>query len=218
MFGLFKKFIPTRVKTKLLSALGILISLLVLIPVVFFYKATIDNAISRIESELTVSIVQIRDKIVTDQAEQLRVLAHAVAGMPSVQDNLMYQSRDDLLTVTAPMFEGLKQNIDLNVFHFHVPPATSFLRLQNPEKFGDDLSGFRKTVVQANETKEDAVGIEVGRAGLSIRAVVPVKYLNRKHAGTVEFGSPINDHLVEEVKKLLGHDVSVIVPDGNRFK
>ncbi len=218
MLSLLRKMMPVRVKTKLLLVLGVLISLLVIIPIVFFYQSTIDNATSRIEQASRVTIVQIRDKIVDDQAVHLKLLAHAIAGMPSVQDNLMYQSREDLMGVAAPLYEGLKKIIDLNVFHFHIPPATSFLRLQKPEKFGDDLSSFRKTVVQANETEKDAAGIEVGRAGLSIRAVVPVKYLNRKHAGTVEFGSPINDKLVQKLKKFFERDISVIVPDKEGFK
>lgn len=218
MFGLFRKILPVRVKTKLLLLLGVLISLLIIIPVIFFYQTTTDTATSKIEQSLKITIVQIRDEIVDDQAVQLKLLAHAIAGMPSVQDNLMYQSREDLLDVAAPMYEGLKKTIDLNVFHFHIPPATSFLRLQKPEKFGDDLSSFRKTVVQANETKSAAIGIEAGRAGLSIRAVVPVKYLNKKHAGTVEFGSPINDKLVQSLKKVFGRDISVIVADKEGFK
>jgi methyl-accepting chemotaxis protein len=112
----------------------------------------------------------------------------------------------------------LKKIIDLNVFHFHLPPATSFLRLQKPEKFGDDLSGFRKSVVQVNENQLDAVGIEAGVAGLSIRAVVPVLYLNRKHAGSVEFGAPINDKLLGQIKENIHDDISMIVPEGSGFK
>ncbi len=218
MFSFVKRLVPSKVKTKLLTALGILITAIIAIPVGLSYKSTVDNAVGKAEQSLQYSIIQIRDKLVTEKIKELQLIAHTVAAMPSIQDNLMYQAREDLQNVTAPLFKELKKKIDLNVFHFHIPPATSFLRLQKPEKYGDDLSSFRKTVVQANKTGKDAVGIEVGRAGLSIRAVVPVKYLGRKHAGTVEFGAPVNDQAVKEIKKLFGRDISVVVPDGDGFK
>jgi methyl-accepting chemotaxis protein len=217
MVSFGQRVIPSKVKTKLLSVLGVLITLMVAVPSILSYRATLNNTTKSLQEELTVSIVQVRDTITTQKAEQLKLLAHTVAGMPSVQDNVMFQSRDDLQNVTGPLYQGLSKIIDLNVFHFHLPPATSFLRLQKPEKFGDDLSSFRKTVVQVNETQQDAVGIEAGVSGLSVRAVVPILYLNKKHAGSVEFGAPINDKLLAQIKAGVGADLSVIVPDGDGF-
>ena len=218
MLSFTQNFIPSKVKTKLLTTLGVLITLMVAVPSILSYRTTLGNTSKNLEEELKANIVQARDTISIEKAEQLRLLAHTVAGMPSIQDNLMFQSRDDLHTVAAPLYEGLKKIIDLNVFHFHLPPATSFLRLQKPEKFGDDLSSFRNSVVQVNKVLQDAVGIENGVAGLSIRAVVPVKYLNKKHAGSVEFGAPLNDRLLEQIKATIHDDLSVIVPDGDGFK
>ena len=218
MASLVQKIIPSKVKTKLLVTLGLLITMMVAVPSILSYRTSLNNTAQDLEEELTATITQVRDTITVEKAEQLGLLAHTVAGMPSIQDNLMFQGREDLQAVTAPLYEGLKKIIDLNVFHFHLPPATSFLRLQKPEKFGDDLSGFRKSVVQVNENNQDAVGIEAGVAGLSIRAVVPVLYLNRKPAGSVEFGAPINDKLLEQIKENIHDDISMIVPEGSGFK
>jgi len=218
MFALLKTVVPVKVKTKLLVILGVLITLLIAIPSILSYRATLNNATTRLEHELTATITQVLYILTSEKAEQLRLLAHTVAGMPSVQDNLMFQSRDDLQAVAAPLYAGLKKIIDLNVFHFHLEPATSFLRLQKPEKFGDDLSGFRKTVVQVNKTHQDAVGIEKGVAGLSIRAVTPVKYLNKKHAGSVEFGMPINDKLLKKLKANYHVEISLIVAEKEGFR
>jgi len=216
--SLIKKIMPSKVKTKLLTTLGVLVTLMVAVPSILSYRATLNNTSQKLAEELTIKIGQVRDTITVDKAEQLRILAHTVAGMPSIQDNVMYQSREELLNVAAPLYAGLQKIIDLNVFHFHLPPATSFLRLQKPEKFGDDLSSFRKSVVQVNQNQKDVVGIEVGDAGLSIRAVVPVLYLNKKHAGSVEFGAPINDALLAQIKASIHDDLSVIMPDGEGFK
>jgi len=218
MVSFVRRVLPSKVKTKLLTVLGILITLMVAVPSILSYRTSLNNTIRNIEEELKATLAQVYETVTIDKAENLRLLAHAVAGMPSVQDNVMFQSRDDLQNVTAPMYEGLKKIVDLNVFHFHLPPAISFLRLQKPEKFGDDLSSFRKTVVQVNETQQDASGIEAGVAGLSMRAVVPIMYLNKKHVGSVEFGTPINDKLLEQIKTTIHNDLSVIVPDGDGFK
>ena len=218
MLSLVQKISPTKVKTKLLVTLGFLITMMVAVPSILSYRTTLNNTALNLEEELTATILQVRDTITIEKPEQLGLLAHTVAGMPSIQDNLMFQGREDLQAVTAPLYQGLKKIIDLNVFHFHLPPATSFLRLQKPEKFGDDLSSFRKSVVQVNESQKDAVGLEAGVAGLSIRAVVPVLYLNKKHAGSIEFGAPINDKLLEQIKESTHHDISMIVPEGSGFK
>lgn len=218
MVTLLKKMVPTKVKTRLLTTLGVLITLMVAIPSFLSYRSTIDNAVSRLEEELTDAVIQVRDKLTVEKPEQLKLLAHTVAGMPSIQDNVMFQDRDSLQGVTLPLYQDLKKLLDLNVFHFHTAPATSFLRVQEPEKFGDDLSGFRKSVLFVNEKQQDTVGIEMGVSGLAIRAVVPVAYLNKKHAGSVEFGAPLNDRLLEQIKANLHFDISVIIPEGEGFK
>jgi methyl-accepting chemotaxis protein len=62
------------------------------------------------------------------------------------------------------------------------------LRLHKVQKYGDDLSSFRKTVVEANSTKQIVSGIEVGVGGLGVRLVHPVT-LDGSHIGTMEFGT-----------------------------
>ena len=59
---------------------------------------------------------------------------------------------------------------------FHTAPAISFLRLYAPEDgIGEDLSSFREMVVSANKDHESRKGIEIGRQGVSIRAIDLVK-------------------------------------------
>jgi len=218
MLSLFQKLLPKKVKAKLLLIVGFLITLMIAVPVFFSYKNSVDNAVNGFKEEITFILGQVRHEVTEGKAEQLQLIARTVSEMPSVQDNLMFQSREDLLTITAPLFIGLKEIIDLDVFHFHLPPATSFLRLQKPEKFGDDLSSFRKIVVAVNTNVVPAVGLEVGDGGLSIRAVVPVKYLGKKHAGSVELGAPLNDTFFNGLKSSLGVELSLIIPDRQSFK
>ncbi len=88
-----------------------------------------------------------------------------------------------------PIYERkLKNDFGIKQFQFHLAPATSFLRLHKVSKYDDDLSKFRKTVVEANSTKKVVSGLEVGRGGLGMRMVYPVEYKG-SHLGTMEFGT-----------------------------
>ncbi len=213
----FSKLAPKRVKTKTLVALGVIIGLMIAIPVILMYRSTINQVLTAARLDLSHKAHRVKRQLVDKRATELRLLAHTVADIPSVQQYFGERDRAGLLGVTMPIYNDLKKIIDLNVFHFHLPPATSFLRLQKPSKYGDDLSSFRFTVLAVNRTHQDAFGLEVGRAGVSVRAVVPVIYEGRP-VGSVEFGTPINDTLLAKIKEEVGIDIAVVVPTGDGFK
>jgi methyl-accepting chemotaxis protein len=81
--------------------------------------------------------------------------------------------------------------------HFHLPSGRSFVRLwrkgwqtkRDGKKvdISDDLSGFRHTVTQVNETHTPIAGIEVGRGGFVIRGLCPISSAGGDHLGSVEF-------------------------------
>ncbi|KJR44028.1 methyl-accepting chemotaxis sensory transducer [Candidatus Magnetoovum chiemensis] len=99
--------------------------------------------------------------------------------------------RDALKNLTLDFYNTrLKPIYNIDQFQFHTPPAMSFLRVHTPDKYGDDLSSFRKTVVNANLQESAVTGIEVGRAGPGFRIVYPITH-NEKHVGTVEIGSSL---------------------------
>jgi methyl-accepting chemotaxis protein len=127
------------------------------------------------------------ESIVRQEAERAQAMSAVVAAMPIVQEAMAHGDRTTLGKLFAEGFAGLKSGYGVEQFQFHVPPATAFFRVHLPAKFGDDLSGFRKTVVQANATDKPVAGLEGGVAGLGIRGVVPVD-LGGTHLGTVEFG------------------------------
>ena len=76
--------------------------------------------------------------------------------------------------------------------HIHTKDNHSFLRNWKPYKYGDDLTSFRKTVVYVNKHKEPITSFEIGRAGLSLRAVTPIIDENGEHLGSLEFIQGLN--------------------------
>ena len=84
--------------------------------------------------------------------------------------------------------------------HIHDRNAHSFLRAWNPEKWGDDLSGFRSTVLKVRESREPFVAIELGRAGLVLRGLAPIVD-GGIFLGSVEFMQGLNS-MVKEAREL----------------
>jgi len=75
--------------------------------------------------------------------------------------------------------------------HIHTPDNKSYVRNWKIDKYGDDLSSFRKSVVTVNRTKKAVNGLEIGKAGLSLRSVVPITD-EGKHLGSLEFIQGLN--------------------------
>ncbi|MDD1782703.1 methyl-accepting chemotaxis protein [Enterovibrio sp. ZSDZ35] len=144
-------------------------------------------------------------------------LSTVVANMPDAQQAFADGDRDKLNQISQHVFLPLKQSFSVEQFQFHTPPATSFLRVHQPTKFGDDLSGFRETVVQTNRNKESVQGLENGVAGLGIRGVSPVFYQN-DHIGSIEFGMSFGQPFFERFQERHNAAIALILPDAGGFK
>ena len=127
-------------------------------------------------------------------------LAVETANNPEVQAAFANGDRARLTEIMLPTFKIVNQEFSVKQFTFQSPPATNFLRLQQLDQFGDDLSAIRKMVVDANAEQKTVQGLEIGRAGLGARGVVPVIYQN-KHIGVVDVGIDIGQSLLDTIKK-----------------
>jgi methyl-accepting chemotaxis protein len=136
-------------------------------------------------------------------------MAALVAGMPTAADAFGRGDRKRLTAEFSRGFNILKNDFKVAQFQFHVPPATSFLRLHQIEKYGDDLSSFRHTVLYVNEKKTGARGIEVGRGGLGLRGIVPV-FSQGRHVGSVEFGGDLAP-AIDEAKNVFNVEAGVLL-------
>lgn len=90
--------------------------------------------------------------------------------------------------------------------HIHDKNISSFLRLWKPSKHGDDLKGFRKTIIEVKNTKKPLVAVEIGRAGLVLRGLSPI-IDNGQYLGSVEFMQGLNSIIRDGKKK----DINIII-------
>lgn len=160
------------------------------------------------------------DALLSDLGQEARraaAMSAVVAAMPPVQQAMLHGDRAALMGFFDAGFAELKSAYDVEQFQFHTAPATSFLRVHQPAKFGDDLSGFRATVVQANATNKPVLGLEGGVAGLGIRGVVPID-LAGKQLGTVEFGLSFGQAFFTQFKQLRHIDIAFHLLGKDGFK
>ncbi len=143
-------------------------------------------------------------------------MAEIVARDPDIIDAFAAKDRARLLQLLSASFEELKARHGIAQAHFHLPPAISFLRLYMPDTFGDDISGHRKTVVVANETRQPARGIEPGHGGLGFRAVVPVSK-GGHHIGTFEYGVAFSDVIVKRIAAAMQTDIAIYYAHDDQF-
>ncbi|MCG5535859.1 methyl-accepting chemotaxis protein [Ectothiorhodospira mobilis] len=123
----------------------------------------------------------------------------ALAQLDSITRRFAQRDREALRQLLMPMHDYLREEYAVRQFQFHTAPATSFLRLHRPGKFGDDLSGFRHTVVEVNRTGRPVRGLESGVAGLGIRGVVPVRHAGEP-VGSLELGMSFGEPFFQRIR------------------
>ena len=169
--------------------------------------STVSDVLEEDEQSVQMNYSEVVDVSVRNLGERAAAMATLVANLPETVEAMRNQDRERLLQMFAAPFAALQREYGIEQFQFHLPPATSFLRLHKPAKSGDDLSSFRKTVVLANTEHKVVVGLEKGRAGFGIRGVVPIVD-NGKFLGSVEFGSVFGQRFFDEFMRKYHTDMA----------
>lgn len=191
-----------KLKSKIF--LGFTTSVVLIFSILSFYtlRATTATIIESEEEMLSV----LEDSIGIQMDEQLKAAeigALSIVHNNEVQKVFAERDRASLETMLLPVYESIQE--DIAQVQFHLPDSTSFLRLHDPDKYGDSLKDFRITVNTANETEEIVSGLEEGVAGFGFRVVAPMSY-EGTHIGSLEFGSNFGAGFLEEIKENYGGD------------
>jgi len=138
--------------------------------------------------------------------------AELVTALPTTRQAVAAKDRERLLAEYAAMFAGQKERHGVDQAQFHVLPATSLLRLQDPATFGDDLTPFRPIVVAVNREKAARKGLAIARNGPAIFGVAPVTDMQGQHVGSFEFGLEFAP-LLDGLKASYGLDFTVFMEE-----
>ncbi|HNT76634.1 MAG TPA: cache domain-containing protein, partial [Anaerolineae bacterium] len=197
--------ITRKLLRSILTWLGVLLLLLTLIDIFTSLRTLSDQerqALERFERGMQDSLESRRTVVLA--------LATEVAYNPRVQELFAARDRQQLLELLQVSYVNLHTAFDVSQFQFHLAPATSFLRVNQPTQYGDDLSSFRHTVVAANTNRRPVSGLEIGRTGLGLRGVVPMFYRGYP-IGSVEFGLDMGAKWLADIQSRTGGDWQIIL-------
>lgn len=196
------------------STLVLILALAVITPTVIM---KIDGIVAETEREALARHYKTLISKIDDQGKMAETMATFVAQIPDVQAAMANNDRERLSGMLLDSFQAMKKKYAVDQFQFHTPPATSMFRVHMPNKWGDDLSGFRHTVVRTNTERRAVFGLEKGVAGLGIRGVVPVFHQGH-HLGSVEFGMSFGQPFFDAFKASYGVEVALRLAETNGFK
>ena len=95
--------------------------------------------------------------------------------------------------------------------HLHTADAHSFVRAWKPQKYGDDLRGFRHTINEVIRTRRAFSAIEVGKAGLTFRGLAPIiDDQDGSYLGSIEFMMGFRSN-ISELQKDLQSDALILM-------
>ncbi len=130
----------------------------------------------------------------------------ATGNMDDENDPAVQRARQELRRELAPYVDGYKSVTGAGGLrlHFHLPNGRSLVRLwrdgwqvqRDGKKLdvSDDISSFRKTVMDINRgSHEPITGIEVGRGGFALRGLAPLVGKNGEHLGSNEVLSSFDE-------------------------
>jgi hypothetical protein len=138
--------------------------------------------------------------------------ASVAVNLPSIKEAFRAGNRERMLDRVLPLYLIQRDRFGVLDAEFHTAPAISYLRIYDPETGqGEDLSSFREMVVSANKVHEQQKGIEIGREGVSIRAIDFVKDADG-YIGSFEVGMDFMT-VLDNVKKNTGFEAGVFVDD-----
>jgi methyl-accepting chemotaxis protein len=202
-----------NISTRLMIANAVMVVLVIGL-IIFSSNQQVESLMEQAESRELEGLFNIAQGELKAKGELAKAMATLVAASPEVQQEFAEGQRDALAERLVPLFGYLKSEYAVRQFQFHTPPATSFLRVHKPEKFGDDLSSFRLTVVETNKTLKPISGLEKGVAGLGIRGLVPVMQ-GDSHIGSVEFGLSFGQAFFDDFKTQYGVELALYIPDAS---
>lgn len=173
---------------------AIITSLILSFVIVFIY---LQNSINSIAKSVEETKTKELKNFVTEQIagkENIGITnAINISKNKYIINSLAQEDREIAIKALEDVVQTFKDSTPYKNIKIHIidRELKSYLRHWAPNKFGDDLSAFRETLVVSKKTKKPQVGIEVGKIGVVATGVSPV-IDNGELLGFVSFAQGFN--------------------------
>jgi methyl-accepting chemotaxis protein len=150
------------------------------------------------------------------QQQAASALAIAIAGEPDVAILVKANRRDELIARYLGAMPQIKEAGGLQNITFVDAKGTALARIHTPDKFGDDMTGRRKTIVEALSSGKLVAGIEPGKSAVSMFASAPI-VSDGKTVGVVDVGTGLTNDYFKPLATKINGEVTVLVAADEKF-
>lgn len=157
----------------------------------------INAAVSQQQVDMMREVAQMveliaRDEVIRKQMQSIKVHVGSAGGKLNSQQVAL--ARSELQVMLAPYWTQLKAGANLRELNLYLGPSSmALLRLDNLDRFGDEVSQLSNLVPTVMVTGLPASGFEISHSGAGIRAVAPLQNINSNEViGAIELAlSPV---------------------------
>lgn len=178
-----------RIKTR---ATFFAIALVLLLISIFTYTIVQDK--KKVLEEKTLAHRQLLkssfDLALLDTQKGLSALTYKISGDRSVVDAFASGDREALYNRTLPYFEEAKVRQEIDLAGFIRADGVHFLRMQKPEKFGDNITDKRPMLAYAIQTRQPLASIDVTLYNVGLVSIVPI-FKNKTFIGLLQITADI---------------------------
>ncbi|OUR74239.1 hypothetical protein A9Q78_01140 [Methylophaga sp. 41_12_T18] len=135
-------------------------------------------------------------------------LINVVKNDANIQQAWQNKSRDDLYNASKSWYQAINKNHRITHFYFHHLDKTNFLRVHNPQRFGDDIG--RHTLRQAAQTQQTSFGVELGTFGYLVLRIVSPWFIDGQLVGYIELGEE-TEHILEKSSATLETNIVTLI-------
>jgi diguanylate cyclase (GGDEF)-like protein len=134
--------------------------------------------------------------------DKLKGLLLVIARDQQFKQAFVQRDRDALLAAATPLYTALRAEHDITHFYFIAPDRRMVLRVQAPQRHGDEIN--RHTLLEAQRSGQPSAGLELGTLGVfTLRVVQPWLDAQGQTLGYIELGIEI-DKTLDKLQALTG--------------
>lgn len=198
---------------KLVTKVSVLLTSTILLTTIalglFLYYAQIALIERSKTRELTV-VASVIDNSLQQWADEALIRSSLIAKIPQVQQAFRAGDREKLIGELLPTVQYQYNLHNLRSASFFQPPASTFLIMLDLKRpVGEDVSSYREMLTTASRRQEPQKGIELGRSGVSLRGVTPIKD-EKGLIGVFDIGLDFS-MIASEIKHVTGYEVGIFV-------
>lgn len=168
---------------------------------VFLYQVKIDQSHQEV-LRLTDQTRRQWDRLIASHVHVLKAQITHVTSTPGLMDTWQTHNRTALLALGTPLFSDIRRDSNITHTYFIDSDRTCFLRLHDPDRYGDRIA--RHTLMMAQKTRTDSWGIELGPLGTFTLRYVHPWIQNGTVKGYLELGIDLTNLTTE-----LSHSLNI---------